>query len=386
MFAAAMPPTSRLTAFDGYRVLRSLKAIGFTVLDLRSCTWVLLGSLITMSSACATSTCVVIDTGGALWDMNLSTAELSNTRETGLQSIRGIEFDSAGRLFGLAESENSFGFFAIDTATGATTRLLDLDSLSPRPIGLAWDPATASFWIAQNGYPNGFVSKLDVTTGELSQTTALRRAVPSSVSSTISMLTLKPNGNLYAVDSFLERLYEADTTNRTGTELGRVMGDFGGYGAPAAMDFDYASNTIYTVDRVKTFGGVEVDRLGVLDTDAVEGAVLVSTELERPLAGIAIAYEGLPGDYNDDGSVDLADYTVWRDHLGSPAGTLPNDIAVGDIGVAQYLAWKSNYGIVAQVDETSSAVTNVPEPAAATLLLCAGILWGPLSAARSMWG
>ncbi len=34
---------------------------------------------------------------------------------------------------------------------------------------------------------------------------------------------------------------------------------------------------------------------------------------------------GLPGDYNDDGTVNLADYTVWRDQLGAATGTLMND-------------------------------------------------------------
>ena len=32
----------------------------------------------------------------------------------------------------------------------------------------------------------------------------------------------------------------------------------------------------------------------------------------------------LPGDYNQDGIVNAADYTVWRDNLGSP-DSLPND-------------------------------------------------------------
>ncbi len=52
----------------------------------------------------------------------------------------------------------------------------------------------------------------------------------------------------------------------------------------------------------------------------------------------------LAGDYNADGSVDTADYTVWRDYLGAPAGTLPNDSDGGLIGQPQYQAWRSNYG------------------------------------------
>lgn len=51
-----------------------------------------------------------------------------------------------------------------------------------------------------------------------------------------------------------------------------------------------------------------------------------------------------PGDYNEDGIVNLADYTVWRDNVGAPAGTLPNDSDGGEIGSAQYLTWKANFG------------------------------------------
>jgi hypothetical protein len=36
------------------------------------------------------------------------------------------------------------------------------------------------------------------------------------------------------------------------------------------------------------------------------------------------------------GLVDAADYVVWRNHLGAPAGALPNDVDGGPLGTAQY--------------------------------------------------
>ena len=51
------------------------------------------------------------------------------------------------------------------------------------------------------------------------------------------------------------------------------------------------------------------------------------------------------GDYNNDGEVNLADYTVWRNNLGAPEGTLPNDPNSGAIGVDQYNTWHSNFGM-----------------------------------------
>ncbi len=68
--------------------------------------------------------------------------------------------------------------------------------------------------------------------------------------------------------------------------------------------------------------------------------------------------EQLPGDYNQDGAVDAADYVVWRKNNGSP----------GD-----YDTWKSNFGRSnasgAHLDASGLAISSVPEPGALLLLL-----------------
>jgi hypothetical protein len=50
-------------------------------------------------------------------------------------------------------------------------------------------------------------------------------------------------------------------------------------------------------------------------------------------------------DFNLDGRVDAADYTVWRDSLGAPSASLSGD-ANGDgaVDTADYLVWRSQYG------------------------------------------
>lgn len=62
---------------------------------------------------------------------------------------------------------------------------------------------------------------------------------------------------------------------------------------------------------------------------------------------------GLIGDYNGDGSVDAADYTVWRDG-GSP-----------DSSPTGYTAWAGNYGA------TAPPSVSIPEPTAALLAMIA---------------
>lgn len=65
----------------------------------------------------------------------------------------------------------------------------------------------------------------------------------------------------------------------------------------------------------------------------------------------------LPGDYNGDGSVDAADYTTWRDAMGS--GTpLDNDTTPGGVATEDYAVWAENYSAV------SVASNAVPEPSA----------------------
>ena len=82
---------------------------------------------------------------------------------------------------------------------------------------------------------------------------------------------------------------------------------------------------------------------------------------------LAIVAAALAGDYNDDGIVDAADYTVWRDNLGASAGTLPNDADGGPIGQAQYNTWIANFG--ATTGNGTAAIAAVPEPGTGTLLL-----------------
>lgn len=75
----------------------------------------------------------------------------------------------------------------------------------------------------------------------------------------------------------------------------------------------------------------------------------------------------LPGDYNDDGSVDAADYTVWRDSLAS-ATALPNEtVSIGIVDAEDYDAWQATFG--ADAEEGLAALSAVPEPNGLLLVL-----------------
>lgn len=71
------------------------------------------------------------------------------------------------------------------------------------------------------------------------------------------------------------------------------------------------------------------------------------------------------GDYNSDGSVDAADYIVWRESVG--AASIPNRDPnnIGPIGEADYYSWQKRFGIVAGsgAGQVAPPATAVPEPA-----------------------
>jgi hypothetical protein len=82
------------------------------------------------------------------------------------------------------------------------------------------------------------------------------------------------------------------------------------------------------------------------------------------------------GDYNGNCTVDAADYTVWRDTLGSTTDLRANGDnttvgSVGKIDAADYTVWKNNFGTVAIGSGAGSGplpAGTVPEPTSAVLL------------------
>lgn len=99
-------------------------------------------------------------------------------------------------------------------------------------------------------------------------------------------------------------------------------------------------------------------------SDLITPSTIVRSNLTVPTADF--------GDYNEDGIVDLADYTVWRNTLGlavSPVGSAADGDQSGVIDAGDYTVWKNNFGLAATpivAAPISSAA--VPEPQTVTLL------------------
>jgi hypothetical protein len=110
---------------------------------------------------------------------------------------------------------------------------------------------------------------------------------------------------------------------------------------------------------------------GLLDELRIYNRALSLAEIA---ALAVIPDDDLYGDYNNDGTINAADYTVWRNHLGQTF-TLPNEkpnaATPGLVDREDYDFWNSRFG---QPGGGGGAGSQVPEPGSMLLSVIAGIL------------
>ncbi len=109
---------------------------------------------------------------------------------------------------------------------------------------------------------------------------------------------------------------------------------------------------------VGTWGGVGSGAANISALLSGTGLLQVST----------LVSGGVFGDYNDNGVVDAADYSVWRDKLGQST-TIPHDSTPGMVTSEDYTVWKTNFGMAAPGGGSLSAGA-VPEPSSLMLVIC----------------
>jgi hypothetical protein len=124
------------------------------------------------------------------------------------------------------------------------------------------------------------------------------------------------------------------------------------------------------VTQLKLIGwGSQVGASASTIVSFLGGAALPYVFQSDGLYVTAQASAALAGDYNSDGKIDAADYTVWRDNLG--AATIPNrgPGITGVVGPDDYNYWKSHFGMGAGSGATFG--TAVPELGTIAILLSA---------------
>jgi hypothetical protein len=120
--------------------------------------------------------------------------------------------------------------------------------------------------------------------------------------------------------------------------------------APGLEAGDSSYNTGLIVPQPNTY----------LFWDNLHPTATVHSMLGRQAADLLLR---LAGDYNDDGVVNAADYTVWRnsrDAFGS--GLVADGNRDGGVDVADFVLWKSRYGNTRATGALAGMGQQVPEP------------------------
>ena len=109
---------------------------------------------------------------------------------------------------------------------------------------------------------------------------------------------------------------------------------------------------------ISAAGGI-TGTFGSLSLPALSGGLLIGVSYSSNAVTLEVV--GLPGDYNNDGNVDAADYVVWRKTFGQTGAFLPADgDGSGTVDQADYAMWRANFGATSTAALNSSG--QVPEP------------------------
>jgi len=325
-------------------------------------------------------------------DHNFGLADMATTS--------GVDFADFEAQVRVVDDPNASRTFMLDARDGGTF------TVDPLAIGLALN-TWYNVWMVVNQTTDTYDVYMNIGTGNANAGDKLnssplnfRNGTTATLNKILGLANSAPiaNGVLYDSLYFLDGINLANPLGGpdsvlagTGDRLA-VDGDLT-LDAGALLQLDIVTPTIHdSLDvggHLRLNGTVEValatgapapqlgDVFDILDFASADGTFTLNLPSlssglfwntnELLATGTLAVVAGIAGDYNGDGIVDAADYTVWRNNLGAPAGTLLNDIDGGVIGQAQYGTWKVNFGRSSDVGSLSNAV--VPEPTSGRLLI-----------------
>ena len=125
-----------------------------------------------------------------------------------------------------------------------------------------------------------------------------------------------------------------------------LLNDYAVYADHAKINTSESSIENFSDPAGQYTGIVKRFLVQVSDADGAAGLQidLLSVRGDPILNGLRILRPKLPGDYNRDGVVGAADYTIWRDTLGSTTDLRADGDGSGAVDMNDYIYWKDRFG------------------------------------------
>jgi DNA-binding beta-propeller fold protein YncE len=227
--------------------------------------------------------------------------------------------------------------------------------------GLAWGPGGNLLVGAFIDYPagsSGAIASWQVGTDQL------ELAIGPSDSLNGATGLLVDGNNLYVSGMFAHNVQRFDMTT------GLVDPGF------LIEEIDFPQSVVKAPDG----NGLLISSLGIsegagsifrydFDGQFIETWASPSVQAFQEPSALLVVPDPIAGDFNDDGSVDAIDYTIWRNTLGSTSDLRADANGDMKIDIDDYIEWKAAF-IAAGSAGLTAPVHSVPEPAGiATLLI-----------------
>jgi hypothetical protein len=284
---------------------------------------------------------------------------------TGVQSgelIQGIDFrPSDGQLFAIGRANASSTLYTVNPATGAATIVAPISMpLSGNSFGMDFDPAIDRIRVVSDADQNLVINP---ATGAATAGSPLMY-MGGSPNPFISGLA-NSGGTLFGIDSGTNYLVVVDPSTGLVTNrgpLGVPPGPLLGMDDVDDILFFAAGNHLHTVNKstgnAPSAGDLPMNFLvtGLAGQSSSGGTPGTPG---TPGAPGGPDGNGLPGDFDLNGSVDAADYIVWRKATLNQDGLTvtirtPNGVRVGS-ETDLYNEWRANFGRVGGSRHASAA-------------------------------
>ena len=286
------------------------------------------GSFTMQDSSILDNTASFAGGGLTLYSAALSRVESSTVAQNDSTYVGGIyvyqtELELANVTISGNAATNGFGGGLYVSAGSATTAELTNVTVTDNDAGTG----------AGGGV---YVGSANVTTTMVNSIVAENTKGGTTADDVIGAFGAGSGNNLIGAIDGSSGLAEPNTQSGTAASpLDPMLAPLGDYGGPTlthrllpgspAID---AGNNAYAVDSLGN----------ALTSDQRGFNRFVNT------VDIGAVEQELLGDYNADGSVDIADYTVWRDRLGSTTDLVADGDGNGIVDVNDYQIWRDHYG------------------------------------------